>query len=162
NSILELTLGYNGFGRLTGNETGSVGGLNGWGATGLTRLFGGEIGGQVAWLLPAALVLLAAGLWLTRRAPRTDRPRAALLWWGGCRRRRRGPSPLSRRRRRAPARPGTRWTPRVRHTAGRSRPPAPRWRVRAAAARAAARVVAGAGSAPAPAPARSLRAVARP
>src|SRR4029077_15586472 len=26
NSILELTLGYNGFGRLTGNETGSVGG----------------------------------------------------------------------------------------------------------------------------------------
>ena len=32
NSILELTLGYNGFGRLTGNETGSVGG--GGGATG--------------------------------------------------------------------------------------------------------------------------------
>ncbi len=26
NSILELTLGYNGFGRLTGDETGSVGG----------------------------------------------------------------------------------------------------------------------------------------
>ena len=25
NSILELTLGYNGFGRLTGEETGSVG-----------------------------------------------------------------------------------------------------------------------------------------
>src|SRR5205814_2736387 len=38
NSILELTLGYNGFGRLTGSEAGSVGGQNGWGATGLTRL----------------------------------------------------------------------------------------------------------------------------
>ena len=36
NSILELTLGYNGFGRLTGDETGSVGGGNGWGETGLT------------------------------------------------------------------------------------------------------------------------------
>jgi 4-amino-4-deoxy-L-arabinose transferase-like glycosyltransferase len=83
NSILELTLGYNGFGRLTGDETGSVGGMNGWGATGITRLFGAEIGGQVAWLLPAALVLLGAGLWLTRRAPRVDRTRAALLLWGG-------------------------------------------------------------------------------
>jgi 4-amino-4-deoxy-L-arabinose transferase-like glycosyltransferase len=83
NSILELALGYNGFGRLTGDETGSVGGGNGWGATGLGRLFDAEIGGQVAWLLPAALVLLAAGLWLTRRAPRTDRTRAALVLWGG-------------------------------------------------------------------------------
>ena len=36
--LLELTLGYNGFGRLTGDETGSVGGGNGWGATGLLRL----------------------------------------------------------------------------------------------------------------------------
>src|SRR5215218_1661229 len=37
NSILELTLGYNGLGRLTGNEVGSVGGGGGggnWGATG--------------------------------------------------------------------------------------------------------------------------------
>jgi len=83
NSILELTLGYNGFGRLTGEETGSVGGMNGWGTTGWSRLFTAEIGGQVAWLLPAALVLLAAGLWLRGRAPRIDRPRAALMLWGG-------------------------------------------------------------------------------
>ena len=33
NSILELTLGYNGFGRLTGDETGSVG-TSVWGETG--------------------------------------------------------------------------------------------------------------------------------
>ena len=85
NSILELTFGYNGFGRLTGNETGSVGGGpgGGWGQTGWGRMFGAEVGGQVAWLLPAALVLLAAGLWLTRRAPRTNRARAAFALWGG-------------------------------------------------------------------------------
>jgi 4-amino-4-deoxy-L-arabinose transferase-like glycosyltransferase len=83
NSIMELTLRYNGFGRLTGDETGSVSGGNGWGATGLTRMFNAEIGGQVAWLLPAALVLLAAGLWFTRTAARTDRARAAFVLWGG-------------------------------------------------------------------------------
>ena len=57
NDFLELTFGYNGFGRLTGDEAGSVGGGGGWGATGLFRLLGTENGGQVAWLLPAALVL---------------------------------------------------------------------------------------------------------
>src|SRR6476469_5907207 len=55
NSILELTLGYNGLGRLSGDETGSVGGgaagtSGRWGTTGLLRLFNSEIGGQVAWL----------------------------------------------------------------------------------------------------------------
>jgi 4-amino-4-deoxy-L-arabinose transferase-like glycosyltransferase len=85
NSVLELTFGYNGFGRLTGDETGSVGGGpgGGWGQTGWTRMLSGEVGGQVAWLLPAALLLLAAGLWLTRRAPRANRPRAAFALWGG-------------------------------------------------------------------------------
>ena len=47
-SLLELTLGYNGLGRLTGEETGSVGGGNGWGSTGALRMFGSENGGQVA------------------------------------------------------------------------------------------------------------------
>ena len=88
NSILELTFGYNGFGRLTGDETGSVGGGgNGgtgmWGRTGITRLFDGNIGGQIAWLAPAALALAVAGLWLTRRAPRTDPQRAAIVAWLG-------------------------------------------------------------------------------
>jgi 4-amino-4-deoxy-L-arabinose transferase-like glycosyltransferase len=85
NSILELTFGYNGLGRLTGSETGSVGGGpgGGWGQTGWTRMFGAEVGGQIAWLLPAALLLLAVGLWLTRRAPRTNRARAAFALWGG-------------------------------------------------------------------------------
>jgi 4-amino-4-deoxy-L-arabinose transferase-like glycosyltransferase len=104
NSLWELTFGYNGLGRLTGNETGSVGGGgaragaatraggatfgppsagNGWGATGWGRMFNSEIGGQVSWLLPAALALLVAGLVVTARRARTDRARAAFLVWGG-------------------------------------------------------------------------------
>ena len=34
-------------------------------------------------MLPAALIGLVAGLWFSRRAPRTDRTRAALILWGG-------------------------------------------------------------------------------
>ncbi|MER7703750.1 glycosyltransferase family 39 protein [Kitasatospora sp. NPDC097605] len=116
NSFLSLTFGYNGFGRLNGNETGSVGGGRnrmpagaeavfggapggaagaaggppggmrgggGWGETGISRLFDGDIGGQIAWLLPAALILLLVGLWATRRHPRPDTARAAFLVWGG-------------------------------------------------------------------------------
>ena len=79
NSILELTLGYNGLGRLNGEETGSVGGGGGWGSTGLFRLFGSEVGGQVAWLLPAALVLGAAAAWFVRRRPPVL---ASLVLWG--------------------------------------------------------------------------------
>ncbi len=87
NSILNLIFGYNGFGRLTGNETGSVGGTGAggtmWGPTGLDRLFNASFGGQVSWLLPAALIMLAAGLGFTLTRARTDRTRAAFLLWGG-------------------------------------------------------------------------------
>jgi 4-amino-4-deoxy-L-arabinose transferase-like glycosyltransferase len=87
NSVLELIFGYNGFGRLTGNETGSVGGgatAGGqWGPTGLTRMFGAEFGTQISWLLPAALILLVAGIAWRGRRPRTDRVRAAFILWGG-------------------------------------------------------------------------------
>ena len=90
NNILQLAIGYNGLGRLTGSETGSVGGRGGGGggggfggATGITRLFSAEFGGQISWLLPAALICLVAMLWVSRRAVRTDRTRAAALLWGG-------------------------------------------------------------------------------
>ncbi|MEZ0163715.1 ArnT family glycosyltransferase [Kineococcus sp. LSe6-4] len=82
-SFLSLTFGYNGFGRLTGDETGSVGAGNGWGETGIARMFSPEFGGNISWLLPAAFALAAAGFVLTRRAPRTDTRRAALLVWSG-------------------------------------------------------------------------------
>ncbi|MFD0148848.1 ArnT family glycosyltransferase [Streptomyces sp. NPDC055721] len=90
NSFLELTFGYNGLGRINGNETGSVGGGGrgggqggGWGETGIGRMFNDSIGGQISWLLPAALILLVAGLVVTWRAPRTDTARSAFLVWGG-------------------------------------------------------------------------------
>src|SRR5438552_4147205 len=88
NSLLNLIFGYNGFGRLTGNETGSVGGgpagaAGRWGSTGWTRLFGSDMGTQISWLLPTAIVLGAAILWYTRRRPRTDLTRAAGLVFAG-------------------------------------------------------------------------------
>jgi len=94
NSILQLAIGYNGLGRLTGSETGSVGpggggrggggqGASFGGSTGILRLFHSEFGGQISWLLPAALISLAVMVWVTRRAVRTDRTRAAALLWGG-------------------------------------------------------------------------------
>jgi len=106
NSLVELALGYNGLSRLLGRSgdgrmghggggfggagsasagTGGRGfGGGGFGGpAGLSRLFGESVGGQGSWLLPAAVALLVIGLWLTRRAPRTDRTRAALLLWGG-------------------------------------------------------------------------------
>ncbi|GAA5049001.1 glycosyltransferase family 39 protein [Streptomyces similanensis] len=92
NSFLELTFGYNGLGRINGDETGSVGGGGGgrggggmgqWGETGWSRMFNSEVGSQISWLLPAALILLVAGLVLTRKAARTDLARASFLAWGG-------------------------------------------------------------------------------
>lgn len=100
NSVLDLTFGYNGLGRIFGQGRGRTfqppagaepppgfeggGGFGGFGgAAGWSRLFGEEVGGQVSWLLPAALALLVTGLVLTRRTARTDRLRASLLLWGG-------------------------------------------------------------------------------
>ncbi|WP_410604158.1 ArnT family glycosyltransferase [Amycolatopsis sp. lyj-90] len=93
-SLLELALGYNGLGRIFGGSGGGggggmmVGGAGGGnvgfgGESGLTRMFGASFGGEVSWLLPAALIGLVAGLWFTRRAAGTDRTRAALIVWGG-------------------------------------------------------------------------------
>ncbi|MET4922323.1 glycosyltransferase family 39 protein [Streptomyces sp. PSRA5] len=86
-SFLELTFGYNGLGRISGDEVGSVGGGGGGGRrggeTGIGRMFSDSIGGQISWLLPAALFLLVVGLVLTWRAGRTDTTRAAFLVWGG-------------------------------------------------------------------------------
>ena len=71
NNIFNLIFGYNGFGRITGNETGSA--ANQWGATGWDRMFLPSFGSQISWLIPASLVLLAATFWTRKGRPRTDR-----------------------------------------------------------------------------------------
>ncbi|MEH7418412.1 glycosyltransferase family 39 protein [Neobacillus drentensis] len=110
NSILDLIFGYNGLGRLTGNESGmsstkaafgattneaagqaaTMGpaggggmGANFGGTTGLGRLFNSEMGGQISWLIPAALILMIFAIWLVRRNWKSDRTIPALLLWGG-------------------------------------------------------------------------------
>lgn len=98
NSFLQLTLGYNGLGRILGGGAGGGGGLpippagagpggpEGapmFGTSGITRMFSTASGTQVSWLLPAALVLLVAGLVLCGRVARTDLTRASYLAWGG-------------------------------------------------------------------------------
>ncbi|WP_082368782.1 glycosyltransferase family 39 protein [Arthrobacter sp. ERGS1:01] len=96
NSFWDLALGYNGLGRILGGSgngggggAGAGGGLGGGGntgfggATGILRMFGSSFGAEVSWLLPAALIALVAGLWFTRRAPRTSQVRASLILWGG-------------------------------------------------------------------------------
>ncbi|MBJ7336403.1 glycosyltransferase family 39 protein [Mycolicibacterium sp.] len=97
-SFLQLTMGYNGLGRILGGDAGGGGGLptppSGagpggpggppmFGSAGITRMFAGESGTQISWLLPAALILLVAGLLLCGRAPRTDLKRASYIAWGG-------------------------------------------------------------------------------
>ena len=85
NSILNLIFGYNGLGRIFAGSggPGGGGGTNFSGPTGVLRLFNDLMGGQASWLLPTALIALAAGLWARRGSPRTDRTRAALMLWGG-------------------------------------------------------------------------------
>ncbi|MCV7213680.1 glycosyltransferase family 39 protein [Mycobacterium crocinum] len=96
NSFLDLTFGYNGFGRLLGGGDSLPNGgpagpdvdpgaasFSPFGQAGITRMFSGESGGQISWLLPAALVFLIVGLILCGRRPRTDLDRAHYLAWGG-------------------------------------------------------------------------------
>ncbi|GAB05033.1 glycosyl transferase [Gordonia amarae] len=117
NSILELTLGYNGLGRLNGEEHGSVhpgggrgggfggyGGFGGgyggpggggpggrgggmWGQTGWDRMFVPEQGGQIAWLIPTAIILGIAAIVIVARVrgDGKDRRRTELAFltvWG--------------------------------------------------------------------------------
>jgi 4-amino-4-deoxy-L-arabinose transferase-like glycosyltransferase len=104
NSWFQLIFGANGLSRILGGGGGTGGTAGGaagraggggfggggfggggggfGGSTGPLRLFGVEIGGQIAWLIPLALLGLILGLWMSRRAPRTDRRRAAIVLFG--------------------------------------------------------------------------------
>lgn len=111
NSELELALGYNGIERLlgvnmgggrartggtvaggqpsttSGNQSssngGPQGGFMGTGTPGPLRLFSAELGGQISWLLPLALVGMLAAAWQTRvRWQLKNRQQQSVVLWG--------------------------------------------------------------------------------
>jgi 4-amino-4-deoxy-L-arabinose transferase-like glycosyltransferase len=81
NSLLSLIFGYNGLDRFGVTSAAHMPGPGFLART--LRLFGTEMGSQVSWFLPAALVLMVFGLVFARGAGRVDRTRAALVLWGG-------------------------------------------------------------------------------
>jgi 4-amino-4-deoxy-L-arabinose transferase-like glycosyltransferase len=85
NSWFSLIFGANGLSRVSGEGTGAGPGAGGGfgGAAGPLRLFNSVVGGQIAWMLPLALLGLALGLWTRRRSARSDLARSAYLLWGG-------------------------------------------------------------------------------
>jgi 4-amino-4-deoxy-L-arabinose transferase-like glycosyltransferase len=88
-SVLNLVINYNGLGRIVGREAGGhwAGGTrDGFGgAASLTRLFGAQVGGQISWLLPLCLLILAAVViaGIFQRCPGTQAYRAGWFLWGG-------------------------------------------------------------------------------
>lgn len=101
-TVWNLAMVYNGFGRVFGKAKGGTGGgqtgtLAGLGAhhagpaggglggagdqAGLGRMFGDTLGGQVSWLIPLAILAAVALIVLIGRRPRTDLARASVLLW---------------------------------------------------------------------------------
>ena len=91
NTVLDLVFGYNGLGRIFGGSGNGGGGGGGGGtaggsfggATGLDRLFSSEMGLEISWLLPAALIALVLGLVVIGRQHIGELSRAGLALWGG-------------------------------------------------------------------------------
>jgi 4-amino-4-deoxy-L-arabinose transferase-like glycosyltransferase len=97
NSELSLIFGYNGFGRLLGTSnpyhiprtgfghrfSATITNITHFGSQpGWQRMFAPALGSQISWLIPMAALGLVAGLWASRRAPRTDLNRAGFVFWG--------------------------------------------------------------------------------
>jgi len=80
-SALDLIFGYDGLGRIFGSS-GAGGGGGFSGDVGLLRLFNDQMFGQIAWLIPLAIVCLVVGLFRRRWAHRTDLALAGYLLWG--------------------------------------------------------------------------------
>jgi 4-amino-4-deoxy-L-arabinose transferase-like glycosyltransferase len=102
NNFMNLVLGYNGFARILGRnhpgfqdvvgaaagaqlKIGPHRGFGGMGnqSQGLSRLFSGEFGFEIGWLVPAALLATVLVIVSRARAPRTDLVRAAAILFGG-------------------------------------------------------------------------------
>jgi 4-amino-4-deoxy-L-arabinose transferase-like glycosyltransferase len=101
-NFMNLVLGYNGFARVLGRNHGGFPpatagtapgipgtpgphGFGGFGSQtpGATRLFTGEFGFEIGWLVPAALLATVLVVVARGRAPRTDLVRAAAILFGG-------------------------------------------------------------------------------
>jgi 4-amino-4-deoxy-L-arabinose transferase-like glycosyltransferase len=90
NTVMDLALGYNGINRLLGHhrEGKSLGGWGGTnlpmfgGRTSLHRLFTGEMGNEISWLIVPALFAVAFGLYLVARKALSRGELCALLMWG--------------------------------------------------------------------------------
>ena len=99
NSELNLIFGYNGFGRLFGTSSpfrvatptspaghrlsDAIANLTHFGSQpGWQRMFAPALGSQISWLIPVAALGLLAGLWASRRSPRSDLMRAGFVFWG--------------------------------------------------------------------------------
>jgi 4-amino-4-deoxy-L-arabinose transferase-like glycosyltransferase len=105
NNFMNLVLGYNGFARVLGRNhmgfgppqtvvgqaagaqlnLGKHGGFGGFGSQsqGWSRLFSGEFGFEIGWLVPAALLATVLVVLSRGRGPRTDLTRAAAILFGG-------------------------------------------------------------------------------
>jgi 4-amino-4-deoxy-L-arabinose transferase-like glycosyltransferase len=80
NSVLELAFGYNGLGRLSGS-TGTTASGSGLGATNIARIGRTDLGGEIMWLVPAAVVLGLLAWQLSRRHAVRSTVRPSLLLW---------------------------------------------------------------------------------
>ncbi|QTZ94636.1 ArnT family glycosyltransferase [Streptomyces auratus] len=88
NNPFTLVFGYNGLSRF-GHDPHALGAVAGTAAsrtsgnTGWTMVVNHDVGPQIAWLLPLAVLALALGVWWRAGRPRTDGPRTGFLLWGG-------------------------------------------------------------------------------
>jgi 4-amino-4-deoxy-L-arabinose transferase-like glycosyltransferase len=90
NTVLDLALGYNGINRLLGHhpEARPPGDWSGPGLpvlgarSGLHRLFTGEMGNEISWLIVPALFVIAFGLYLAVRRALSREELCALVIWG--------------------------------------------------------------------------------
>ncbi|QIS05042.1 phospholipid carrier-dependent glycosyltransferase [Nocardia brasiliensis] len=97
NTFLNTVLGYNGFGRFLGDTApsgridlpegyqappGLLQSFNDFGGPGAGRLFAGESGFEISWLIPAALLAFGLVIASRRGNPRTDPVRGAALTFG--------------------------------------------------------------------------------
>ncbi len=93
NTVLQLAVGYNGMTRILGSHRNHAAGVastasgHRWSrpgsGAGLRRLFTAEMANESSWLLPAALLAIAFGMYLLRRGRLSRGEKAALTMFAG-------------------------------------------------------------------------------